>query len=189
MGLEIEDFSDEDQCQCMYTWEFLVYFFPYHENSHPENSNPENFHQSNSPLVNFHLENSHPETATWNIPIHSFKYSHTSFLFFSVFSLFLPLSLILLQRLFCNSKFQQCWSFYVCENLSKWKVKWRKTVNEMGGNIPGENFLGGNFPRGNLPGGSLMGGNSSYNVSILIFQKIINKYNMTFNKKIYILNS
>ena len=85
MGLEIEDFSDEDQCQCMYTWEFLAYFFLYHENSHPENSNPENFHQSNSPLVNSPLENSHPETATWNIPIHIFKYSHTSFLFFSFF--------------------------------------------------------------------------------------------------------
>ena len=25
-------------------------------------------------------------------------------------------------------------------------VKWRKTINEMGGNIPGVNFLGGNFP-------------------------------------------
>ena len=29
---------------------------------------------------------------------------------------------------------------------------------------------------------------SSYNVSILIFQKMINKYNKTFNKKIYTLN-
>ena len=27
-------------------------------------------------------------------------------------------------------------------------LKWRKTVNEMGGNIPSGNFLGGNFPGG-----------------------------------------
>ena len=69
----------------------------------------------------------------------------------------------------------------------------------MAGNIPRENFLGGNFPGGSLTGGSFLGENfpgeifiepsSSYNVSILIFQKIINKYNMTFNKKIYTLNS
>ena len=26
MGLENEDFSDEDQCQCMYTWEFSLKF-------------------------------------------------------------------------------------------------------------------------------------------------------------------
>ena len=60
----------------------------------------------------------------------------------------------------------------------------------MGDNIPCENFLGSNIPGGNFPGGSLMGGNfswgnspvgiflesfSSYNVSILIFQNIINK--------------
>ena len=68
----------------------------------------------------------------------------------------------------------------------------------------GENIPGGNFPRRNFPGGSLMGGNfvsgnfsggiflepfSSYNVSTFIFQKIINKYNKTSNKKIYALNS
>ena len=38
-------------------------------------------------------------------------------------------------------------------------VKWRKTINEMGGNIPGGKFLGGNFPGGDFPGWSLMGGN------------------------------
>ena len=62
----------------------------------------------------------------------------------------------------------------------------------MNKNIPGENFLGGSFP-GGFPKGSLMGGNflggnspagifvelsSSCNVSILIFQNIINKLNM-----------
>ena len=25
MGLENEDFSDENQCQCMYTWKFFAY--------------------------------------------------------------------------------------------------------------------------------------------------------------------
>ena len=177
MGLEIEDFSDEDQCQCMYTWEFLVYFFPYHENSHPENSNPENFHQSNSPLVNSPLENSHPETATWNIPIHIFKYSHTSFLFFFL-SLFVTLSLILLQRLFCYSKFQKCWIFYVCENLSKRRVKWRKTINKMGRNIPGENFLGGNFPWGDFPGGVWWVGIHHIMYLFLFFKKL--STNMTW---------
>ena len=39
-------------------------------------------------------------------------------------------------------------SLYVCENLSKRSVKWRKAINEMSGNIPGGNFLGGNFPGG-----------------------------------------
>ena len=42
--------------------------------------------------------------------------------------------------------FLKCWSLYVCENLLRRSVKWRKTINEMGGNIPGENFLGGKFP-------------------------------------------
>ena len=63
----------------------------------------------------------------------------------------------------------------------------------MGGNIPGENFLCGNFPgevfhweifRVGFPEPL-----SSYNASILIFQKIINEYNKTFSKKIYSLNS
>ena len=27
MGLENEDFSDEEQCQWMYTWEFFAYTF------------------------------------------------------------------------------------------------------------------------------------------------------------------
>ena len=33
----------------------------------------------------------------------------------------------------------------------QWSVKWRKTINEMDGNIPGGNFLGGNFPGGDFP--------------------------------------
>ena len=126
---------------------------------------------------------------SWNITTLVFKYSRPIFLsFFFFFSLLLPLSLILLKRLFCNSMFQMCW----------------KTINETVGNIPGENFLGGNFPGVSFPGGSLMGGNfsggnspggiflepfASCNVSTLVFQKIINKYSKIFNKKIYTLNS
>ena len=40
-------------------------------------------------------------------------------------------------------------------------IKWRKTINEMSGNIPGGSFLGGKFPRENFPGGILMGRNFS----------------------------
>ena len=32
-------------------------------------------------------------------------------------------------------------------------LKWRKTINEMGWDIPGGNFLGGNFQGGDFPGG------------------------------------
>ena len=38
---------------------------------------------------------------------------------------------------------------------------------------------------GNIPGGNFLEPFSSHNISILIFQKMINKYNKTFNKKIY----
>ena len=41
----------------------------------------------------------------------------------------------------------------------------------MVGNNPGENFMGGNFPWG-----IIIEPSSSYNVSTLIFQKIISKY-------------
>ena len=111
-----------------------IYFLWYQENSHPEN-----FHQSNPTLVNF------PKKFPPGI------------------GNLLPLSLILLKRMFYNSMFQKCWSLYACENLSKWSVKWRKkwVGNEIGGNIPGENFLDGNFPGGRFPGGSLMSGNFS----------------------------
>ena len=39
------------------------------------------------------------------------------------------------------------------------------------------------------PGGIFIEPSSSYNVSILISQEIISKYNMAFNKSIYTLNS
>ena len=72
--------------------------------------------------------------------------------------------------------------------MSKQSVKWRKEINEMGGNIPGENFLGSNFPGGGsfrgeiLMGANFSGGNSSgeiflepfssCNVSVLIFKRL-----------------
>ena len=43
--------------------------------------------------------------------------------------------------------------------------------------------MGGNFLQGISPGRIFLEPFSSYNVSILIFQKIIKKYNKTFNKK------
>ena len=49
--------------------------------------------------------------------------------------------------------------------------------------------MDGNFSGGYSPGGIFIEPSFSYNVSILIFQKVINKYTMTFSKKIYTLNS
>ena len=74
-----------------------------------------------------------------------------------------------------------------CEHLPKRRVKWRKTINEIGGNIPGENFLGSILPGGifqsgvwfvgisgvGIPsGGIFIEPSSSYNVSILTYQII-----------------
>ena len=78
MGLENEDFSDDDQYQCMYTWEFFAYISSV-------STHPENFHQSNSPLVNSPCKISTQKIPTWNIPIYVFKYSHRSLLFFFIF--------------------------------------------------------------------------------------------------------
>ena len=62
-------------------------------------------------------------------------------------------------------------------------------------------FWVGDFPGRNLMGGNFLGGNSPEGMGIflepflhiiylfLFFKKIINKYNMTFNKKIDTLNS
>ena len=55
-------------------------------------------------------------------------------------------------------------SFYLTFPIYGRSAKWRKTINDMGGNFPGGNFLGGNFTGGNFlggnfAGGSLMGGN------------------------------
>ena len=66
-----DDFSDEDQCQCMYTWEIFTYNFLQYQ---------ENFHQSNSPLVNPPWK-----VPTWNISPYVFKYSRPSLLFFFFF--------------------------------------------------------------------------------------------------------
>ena len=63
MGLENEDFSDEDHCQCMYTWEFLAYIF------YGIRKNPTRKISTN-------------QTPSWKFPTHVFKYSHPSFLGF-----------------------------------------------------------------------------------------------------------
>ena len=51
--------------------------------------------------------------------------------------------------------FPKCRGLHVCEDLSKRSVKWRKTNNEMSGNIPGKNFLGSNFMGEGFQGGLL----------------------------------
>ena len=79
--------------------------------------------------------------------------------------------------------------FWICQNFSfkeedvhnlssiyGWRVKWRKIINEMGGNIPGGNFLGGIFPGEVFPEGSLMGGNfprTGYNNIYSIFFEML----------------
>ena len=66
--------------------------------------------------------------------------------FWFFFSLLSPLSLMLLERLFCNSMFYECWSLYVSENLSKRSVKWRRQLMKWVGIFQVRIFLGGNFP-------------------------------------------
>ena len=142
MGLKNEDFSDEDQYQWMCTWEFFTYIF-FGIRKTPTQKIPIRKISTNQTL---------PwwippwKTPTQKIPTHFFKYSHASFLIF--FSLLSPLSLMLLERLFCNSMFYECWSLYVSENLSKRSVKWRRQLMKWVGIFQVRIFLGGNFPRG-----------------------------------------
>ena len=145
MNTETMGLENEDQCQCMYTWEFFAFIF-FGIRKIPDRE----ISTSQTPAW---------EISTCNIPTRVFKYSRPSFKIFS--SLLLPLSLILIKRLFCNCMFQKCWSFYVCENLSKRSVEWRTAINEMGSNNPGENFLGANFPWESFLGGNFSGRNSS----------------------------
>ena len=37
---------------------------------------------------------------------------------------------------------------YTIPSSYRQRIKWRKAINEMGGNIPGGNFLGGDLPGG-----------------------------------------
>ena len=147
-----------------------ICFLRYQENSHPEN-----FHQSNSPLVNPPWN-----IPTWIIPAHVFKYYRPSFFFFFHYCYRYHWYYLKLKRLVCNSMFQKHLSLYVCENLSKRSVKWRKEINEMGGNNPDGNFLGANFPGGvwwveifwvGIPSGEgiFIEPFSSYNASIFNF--------------------
>ena len=65
MGLENEDFCDEDQCQSMYTWEFFAFiFFGIRETPDREIST---------------IQTSAWEISTCNIPTRVFKYSRPSF--------------------------------------------------------------------------------------------------------------
>ena len=87
---------------CQVNWNSLVSGqFPL-ENSHPENSHLsnsplENSHPSNSPLENPPRKTPTQKTPTRNVPTHIFKHF--------VFSLLLPLSLIMVKRLyFCLLK-------------------------------------------------------------------------------------
>ena len=73
------------------------YLFRYQENSPLENSHPENSHPSNSLLENSPRKIPTQKISTRNIPIHIFKYF--------VFSMLLPLSLIMVKSLyFCLLK-------------------------------------------------------------------------------------
>ena len=102
-----------------------IYFLRYQENSHPEN-----LHQSNFPLVNPPWK-----IHTWNIPTYVLKDSRPCFLIFfhhcyRYHWYYLKDCLVIL----C-SMFQKWLGLHVCENLSKGSVKWRKTINEMKGDI------------------------------------------------------
>ena len=161
-----------------------ICFLRYQENSHPEN-----FHQLNSPLVNPPWK-----IPTWNVSTHVFKYSHSRFLIF--FSLLLLLSLKLLKRRFCNFMFWKCWSQNKVLSDERQLMKWMGifqvrifwvAIFRWGREFSRESLMGGNFSGGNTPVGISLEPFSLFNGSILIFQKIMNKYNKTFNKKIYIL--
>ena len=189
MGLENEDFSDEDQCQCMYTWEFFAYSF---------------FGIRKTPIRKISTN----QTSPWWIPPGIFppmflKIPGRVFWFFFHYCYryhwyYLKDCFVIL--------FQKWLGLYVCENLSKGSVKWKKIINEMGGDIlvrifcvaifRREVFLGGvwifrvGIFRAGIPlRGIFLKPFFSYNVSILTFQKIITRYNKSFNKKIYTLNS
>ena len=79
--MENENFSDEDQCQHMYTLEFFAYiFFGIRETS--TRKIPSRKMSTNQT----HLwKISTQKTPTWNIPTHVFKYIHPSFLIFFFF--------------------------------------------------------------------------------------------------------
>ena len=79
MGLEYEDFS-EDQCHCMYTWEFFAYIY---------------FGIRKTPTWKISTNQAPPgESSPWNIPTHVFKYSHPSFLiyFFIIFTVIIDIT-------------------------------------------------------------------------------------------------
>ena len=115
--------------------------------------------------------------------------SHPSFPNF--FSLLSMLSLILLKALFCNSVLKVLKSFTflkICQNevfseerqLMKWVGMFRVGIFRWEGRL-----MISNFSCGNSPEEIFLEPFCSYNVFILIFQKIINKYNNFQQKDIY----
>ena len=179
MGLENEDFSDEDQCQCMYTWEFFAYIF--FGIRLPSQTPPWWITSGKFPPGIF-------LPMLLNIPARVFW-------LFSFFSLLLPLSLI------CFKSAEIFTFVKICQNevLSKKRqlMKWvgiRRVRIFWVAIFRGKIFQGGVwwvgiFQVGISPGRLSLETCSLYDVSILIFQKNINKYNKTFNKRIYTLNS
>ena len=83
IGLENEDFSDEDQCQCMYTWEFFAYIF-FGIRKTPTRKIPtwEISTNQTPPWQIPAWKIPTQKTPAWNIFTHVFKYSNPSFLFF-----------------------------------------------------------------------------------------------------------
>ena len=129
------------------------------------------------PPINFFPGKSPRKISTWNIPSH----------FINCLSSFKELKNNLLMITVTIMKKQKIQKTrvkifnYCCRRYSRWKFS--------GGDFPRGSLIGGNFPGENFPRGTFLELFSSYIVSVLIFQKMINKYKKTFNKKIYTLNS
>ena len=117
--MENDNFSDEDQFQCMYTWKFFAYIFSGNRKTLTRkistNKTPPWWIPSwKIPIQIF---------PTWNIPTHVFKYSHPSSLFFSLS----PLSLILLKDCFVILCFKsgEVFAFVkTCQNKVKKGNQW-----------------------------------------------------------------
>ena len=136
MDLENEDFHDEDQCQCMYTWELFAYAF-------------------------FSIR----KTSTWNIPTHFFKYSQPSFLIFFFFNYWHHYHYYYLKDYFVIPWFKSAEVFTfvnICQNegLSE-KIELRKWVGIFQVRIFRVVIFWVGFSRGSLMGGNFSSGNCS----------------------------
>ena len=141
MGLENEDFSDEDQCQCMYTWEFFGYI-------------------PTRVFDFFFLHYCHR---------YHWYYLKGCFVILCFKSAEVLKFVKICQKEVLSEERQ----------LTKWvrifqvRIFWVAFFR--GGNFPGGSLMGGTFSWVNSPVGIFLEIFSSYNASILIFQKIINK--------------